>query len=60
MSTFATILSLLLALLRVAPATLRAVEARQQRERESRANERLREKDARVDAAIARAPEGEP
>lgn len=55
MGILATILSIILALLRVAPGTLRAVQDRQQRERESTAAKRLQEKDDRVDDAIRRA-----
>lgn len=52
-SLVATLLAIILALLRVAPATLRAVEDRRQREREAEADRRLQEKDARVAAALA-------
>lgn len=48
MAILSTLLTILLALLRVSPATLAAVESRRQRE----AQQRLQEKDARVDAAI--------
>lgn len=55
MALLATFLSIILALLRVAPSTLRAVQDRQQRERESTAAQRLQAKDAAVDDAIAQA-----
>lgn len=47
-----TLLSVLLALLRVAPATQAAVQERLQRDRAALALRRLQEKNARVDAAL--------
>lgn len=55
MALLSTILAIVLALLKAAPGTIRAVEERSQREREATAAARQREKDARVDEAIARA-----
>jgi hypothetical protein len=55
-----TLLSVILALLRVAPATLAAVQDRQRRERETEAARHLGEKDASVDAALKRYEQPKP
>lgn len=54
-SWIATLFALIVALLKAAPATVRALEAREDRLREAEAELRRQRKDAEVDKAIAAA-----